>query len=113
MLLSATDFADFAEATGTEYPTSAAQKAALTPVVLDWKADQQQQQAQARGPNSLGIGLGVLGAAGLGAAGLAAFNHFRRSGLAEETAAQLAREAEVSTPSPCAQARKAGHVRAA
>ena len=95
MILAPTDFAAFSQATGTPYPDSAQQKAALTPIVSEWKSRQQAAAADNRGPNALTVGLGIAGAAGLGAAGLAAFNALRRKGLDDATAAQIAKETQV------------------
>jgi hypothetical protein len=96
VILAPTDFAAFSQATGTPYPDSAQQKAALTPIVSEWKSRQQAAAAENRGPNALAVGLGLAGAAGLGAAGLAAFNALRRKGLDDATAAQIAKETEVA-----------------
>lgn len=95
MILAPTDFAAFSQATGTPYPESAQQKAALTPIVASWKASQQAALAENRGPSALDTGLAILGAAGLGAGGFALYNHLRRQGLSSEAAAQKAREIEV------------------
>ena len=95
MILAPTDFAAFSQATGTPYPDSAQQKAALTPIVSEWKSRQQAAATDNRGPNALTVGLGIAGAAGLGAAGLAAFNALRRKGLDDATAAQIAKETQV------------------
>lgn len=97
MILAPTDFAAFSQATGTPYPDSAQQKAALTPIVAEWKAEQQAAAAENRGPSAVGTGLALLGAAGLGTAGLAAFNALRRKGLDDATAASIAKEVETTT----------------
>lgn len=94
MLLSPADYEAFAAATGTPYPASPSQKAAITPIVLDWKAAQQQQQTQNRGPSATSVLLGTAGAAGLTAAGLALYNSLRRQGLDDATAARTAAEAQ-------------------
>lgn len=97
MILAPTDFAAFSQATGTPYPDSAQQKAALTPIVAEWKAEQQAAAAENRGPSALDTGLTLLGAAGLSAAGFAAFNALRRKGLDDAAAASIAKEVDATT----------------
>ena len=107
MILAPTDFAAFSQATGTPYPDSPDQKAALYPIVSEWKASQQAAAAENRGPSAVGIGMTLLGAAGLGAGGLAIYNQLRRQGLSSEAAAQKARELEVQQAEVTAASRSA------
>ena len=99
MLLSPVDYQAFAEATGSEYPDTAAEKAKLAPIVADWKAAVAAEQRESRDNGALTATAGLLGAVGLGALGLTAYNHYRKQGLSEETAAQLAKNDETTANS--------------
>jgi len=104
VILAPTDFQAFSQATGTPYPDSPDQKAALYPVVSEWKARQQAAMTESRGPSLVTPALVALGGVGLGAAGLAAFNALRRKGLDEPTAAQIAKATEIKAQSMAANA---------
>ncbi|MFN7882054.1 MAG: hypothetical protein ACK5PF_03435, partial [bacterium] len=84
----------WASDTGAEYPRTPAEKAAVLPAVMAWKQEQLQDAAAARGQNALNVPLMAAAGAGLGIAGLAAFNHFRRQGYSEPVAAEKARKTE-------------------
>jgi hypothetical protein len=92
--VSPVDIQAWASDTGSEYPATAAEKAAVLPAVAAWKAEQLADAKASRGDsaiNPLAVG---AGAAGLGLAGLVAFNHFRKQGLSEPAAAAMAKQAE-------------------
>ena len=71
MALSPVDFAAYSRATGAPYPESPEEKARMVPEVRAFRAGQL-QQGESGGENNLltgiGIGLGLLGAAGTGLA---------------------------------------------
>jgi len=71
MSLSPADFAAYSRATGTPYPESPQERAQMVPEVRAFRAGQL-QQGESGGENNLltgiGIGLGLLGAAGTGLA---------------------------------------------
>ena len=71
MSLSPADFAAYSRATGTPYPESPQERAQMVPEVRAFRAGQI-QQGESGGENNLlagiGIGLGLLGAAGTGLA---------------------------------------------
>jgi len=94
--VSPVDIQAWASDTGAEYPSTPAEKAAVLPAVMAWKQEQLQDAAASRGQNALNVPLMAAAGAGLGIAGLAAFNHFRRQGHSEPVAAAKAREAEVA-----------------
>ena len=75
MALSPADFAAYSRATGTPYPEDPQERAELTPEVLEFRRNQLRgQQEESNLPGILGAvtaGLGVLGAAALGARRLA------------------------------------------
>lgn len=84
------DFAAFSQATGVDYPASEEEKARLTPLVLQFKAQVESEQRENRGPNILGgalVGAGLVGA-GIGAAALA--QHLKRQGVRPEIADEVA-----------------------
>lgn len=75
MIVSPADFVAFAQETGSPIPSTPAERAALAPIVNDWKAARSQRAAAA--PNALGpvlLGAGLLAGAG---AGLYALNRSR------------------------------------
>jgi len=71
MTLSPADFSAYSQATGTDYPKNAEERARLAPNVRDFRRNQLKQQESEPGQdnivaNSL-LGLGILGAIGMGA----------------------------------------------
>jgi hypothetical protein len=92
--VSPVDIQAWASDTGSEYPATPAEKAAVLPAVAAWKAEQLADAKASRGENAISPLAVGAGAAGLGLAGLLAFNHFRKQGLSEPAAAQLAKNAE-------------------
>lgn len=100
MLVSPADFAAFSEATGAPYPASTAEKAQLLPVILDWKAAQQQEQAQNRGPNLLAAALAGAGTIGLGAGAYGIYQKLRKQGISEPVAADIAAKSAPAAPQP-------------
>ena len=94
MQVSPVDIQAWASETGSEYPSTPAQKAAVLPQVAAWKAEQLADANASRGQNAISPLVMSAGAAGLGLAGLVAFNHFRKQGLSEPAAAALAKQAQ-------------------
>jgi hypothetical protein len=92
--VSPVDIQAWASDTGSEYPATAAEKAAVLPAVAAWKAEQLADAKASRGDNAISPLAAGIGAAGLGLAGLVAFNHFRKQGLSEPEAAAMAKQAE-------------------
>jgi hypothetical protein len=104
--VSPVDIQAWASDTGSEYPATAAEKAAVLPAVAAWKAEQLADAKASRGDNAISPLAAGIGAAGLGLAGLVAFNHFRKQGLSEPEAAAMAKQAEnaavAAAPAPAA-----------
>ena len=100
MIVSPADFAAFSEATGAPYPASTAEKAQLLPVILDWKAAQQQQQAENRGHNLLATALVGAGTIGLGAGAYGIYQKLRKQGISEPVAAKIAAKSAPAAPQP-------------
>ena len=94
MQVSPIDIQAWASDTGAQYPSTPAEKAAVLPAVMAWKQEQLQDAAAARGQNAINVPLMAAAGAGLGVAGLAAFNHFRKQGYSEPLAAEKARKTE-------------------
>lgn len=86
MQVSPVDIQAWASDTGSEYPSTAAEKAAVLPAVIAWKQEQLQDAAASRGQNALNVPLMAAAGAGLGLAALAAYKHFRARGLSHEQA---------------------------
>lgn len=97
MQVSPVELQAWAEETGNPYPASAAEKAAVMPAVISWKAEQLADARASRGDNALAAPLMVAGGVGLGLAGLAAFRHFKKQGLSDSAAAQQAKQIESET----------------
>jgi hypothetical protein len=95
--VSPVDIQAWASDTGSDYPATAAEKAAVLPAVAAWKAEQLADAKASRGQNAVNPLAAGLGAAGLGIAGLIAFNHFRKQGLSEPEAAAMAKQAAQKT----------------
>jgi len=96
--VSPVDIQAWASDTGSDYPATPAEKAAVLPAVAAWKAEQLADAKASRGQNAISPLVVGAGAAGLGLAGLVAFNHFRKQGLSEPAAAAMAKQAENNTP---------------
>lgn len=92
MLVSPADYEAFANATGSNYPSTPSEKAKLYPVVADWKAARSAQQRQERGNSALAPVLAGVGVIGLGAAGYGIYKSLRRQGLSEPVAAEIAQQ---------------------
>jgi hypothetical protein len=96
VFVSPADFQAYAEATGTPPPTSAKERAALTPQVIAWKEAQQRTQVVNRDDGSLApllVGGGLLAA---GAGGLALYQQLRQRGVEPRVAADVATAAEAA-----------------
>lgn len=100
MILSPTDISDWAEATGSPYPATAAEKAAALPQILAWKQQQLEQQQDSRGPSALDITAGV---AALGGIGALVFRLGKHSGKSDAEALQAAAQAEKAVARAAAQ----------
>ena len=105
MQVSPVDIQAWASETGAEYPSTPAEKAAVLPAVMAWKQEQLQDAAAARGQNALNVPLMAAAGAGLGIAGLAAYQHFRARGLSHEQAQAGAAQTQsdavrATTPAP-------------
>ena len=98
MQVSPVDIQAWASETGSQYPATPAEKAAVLPQVAAWKAEQLADAKASRGDNAISPLVMGAGAAGLGLAGLVAFNHFRKQGLSEPAAAAMAKQAQNNAP---------------
>ena len=98
MQVSPVDIQAWASETGSQYPATPAEKAAVLPQVAAWKAEQLADAKAARGQNAISPLVVGAGAAGLSLAGLVAFNHFRKQGLSEPAAAAMAKQAQSNAP---------------
>lgn len=98
--VSPVDVQAFVAEAGIDYPTTPQQKAMLLPLVQEWKADKAAALQESRGPSAVQVGLGAAAATGLGLAGWAAFNHFKKQGLSDEVAAAAAVQAGSELKSP-------------
>lgn len=71
MTLSPADFSAYSQATGTDYPRNAEERARLAPNVRDFRRNQlKQQESEPEQTNIVAnslLGLGILGAIGMGA----------------------------------------------
>jgi len=92
--VSPVDIQAWASDTGAEYPATPAEKAAVLPAVAAWKAEQLADAKASRGQNAISPIAAGIGAAGLGLAGLIAFNHYRKQGISEQAAAAMAKQDE-------------------
>jgi len=86
----------WAEETGNPYPASAAEKAAVMPAVISWKAEQLADARASRGDNVIAAPLAVIGGVGLGLAGLAAYRHYKNQGLPDNAAVALGKQADAA-----------------
>jgi hypothetical protein len=84
----------WAEETGNPYPATPAEKAAVMPAVISWKQQELADARANRGDNALAVPLLTAAGAGLGIAGLIAYNHFRKQGDSEVAAADKAKATE-------------------
>ncbi len=100
MLVSPADFIAFSQATGAPYPSSPAAKAQILPILLDWKAAQQQEQTENRGPNLLAAALAGAGTIGLGAGAYGIYQKLRKQGISEPVAAEIAQKQAATPPPP-------------
>ncbi|WP_126146924.1 hypothetical protein [Synechococcus elongatus] len=101
-MLTPVDFATFSQAAGLPYPSSAEEQARLTPAVMQWK---QQREEQRRNEVLSTIGLGLLGAGVLGGAGYAGYQYLGRDRKAAQAQAAVDAIAPPAAP-PIDQAAK-------
>lgn len=106
--VSPADYEAFSQAAGIPYPRTTEERMRLAPLVLQWKREQAGEAEPAVTPVELGVGAGILGAAGTGAWMLwdAAYRKARQSGATPEQAQAAATQAaaEVAPTPPAGQA---------
>jgi len=91
MNLAPADYEAWSQATGQPYPSSAAERARVTPEVRAWKQQQLSAAQQPQERNALGdVLVPALGLLGVSAAGIGAYRHLRNRGATPEAAADMA-----------------------
>ena len=112
MNLAPADYEAWSQATGQPYPSSAAERARVTPEVRAWKQQQLSAQQQPQERNALGDVLApALGLLGVSAAGIGAYRHLRNRGATPDAAADMAVDVDkavaATTPTAAPAARSA------